>query len=439
MLALQLSKHLVGAVLNYRFVNKIIVLLLYCALGGILCCTLPVVSNCRADDKSESRPRQPTLFWGNFTSQFLYPEKQTEDPTAKLEFLQRGWADVLTNAADPFACRASYSIGVELYKRSAFDDARAKFEWSLERPETFPGDHLFAKQMLAECYKATGDFSSCIRVSEEIKRSTDGPVTIRTMLQKEAAARICDLALASKTPSVDDRRTAENYFEFISTNQDGTNEAKPSANLVRKRIENLKQLGDSQKADSIGRDFLANNATDSFSPILAMDLCILTNQLGVWQDYKRWVEYFQSKGVSNTAGIANLEYELMNAYTRAYKYNEAHEVGVVLLNFKEENGGPVPWGASERSSLLSMSINVANQLGNNDEVQKLKEILLTQYPNGSDAAMQRPGNEVIVIPKPVMEPENGWKRAIVLSVIALSTMIAALFAVKKMRGKPTLS
>jgi hypothetical protein len=414
-------------------VNKKVALLLCCTLGGVLGGALPVVSSCRAGDKSESRPRQPTPFWESFTSQFLYPEKETNDATAKLRLLQQGWADVLTNAADPFACRASYSIGTELYKRSAFDDARAKFEWSLERPETFPGDHLFGKQMIAECYKATRDFSSSIRVSEEIIGSTDGPATVRSMLQKEAAVRICDLSLASKTPSVDDRRTAESYFGFITTNQEGTNEVKPSANFVRKRMENLKQLGDFQKADSIGRDFLANNATDPFSPVLAMDLCTLTNGPGAWQDYERWVEYFQSKGVSNNAGIANLEYELMNAYTRAHKYKEAHEVGIVLLDFKEENGDPVPWGANERSSLLSMSINVANQLGNMDEVQKLKETLLTQYPNGPDAVMQRPNNAVIVIPKPVMEPGNGWKRATVLFVIALSTIIVALFAANRMR------
>ena len=353
-----------------------------------VCWTSWAVTNVQGLDASvnsnSSRPRKSTPFWEVFAADILGQVDLETNANNKTKVLLRGVQLVEANSSDPFANLAYYRSGICLFKLGEYSNAVVLFDKSLRIPETHLGMHLAAQHMMAECYKVEGDYSNAIIRSDTVIRMEPAGV-IGSQIRQSAFVRKADLMSMNDSADRVQREEVEALFSAAADMSNVT-----SGDAVRARIANLKRLGKFSEAMEIGTKFMTSRVDDAFSPLIAIDLALLTNRYAESKDLMKWVNHFSSNAIAfRGAGLANLRYALMNAYTREQKYSEAFEVGKELQGFEELRNDPVPWGDAHRSSLLAVMALSAEELGLTSEADRLKALLLSAYSNSPNAIMEK--------------------------------------------------
>ena len=338
---------------------------------------------------------QPTAFWESFSSSIMAKVREEQTAKARTTILTYGEHLVETNQSDPFACKAMYSIGVEFYKQASYIEARKCCERALKLPDTLFGEHISAWNLIAESDKALKDYAGAIQASDEVLKC-DGSNLMKYDLQQAALTRKADLLLQLTNASPSDRQTAEAILGPLTEIKNSGPFNEVQGQLVRARIQNFKKMGEFQQAAEVGERFIKSNPQDLYAPLIADDLCTLTNHYASSKTLESWADYFTTNNAIRSAAFANLELDLMNAYAREQSYEKAAKIGQELQNFKKEANDPLPWGEPEKSSVVSVTTVTKGEI----EREKTHGILPTRTPD---------------------ELKN--RRAIVLVIMALATAV----------------
>ena len=322
---------------------------------------------------------------------------------ARTAILIEGEQLVETNQSDPFACKAMYSIGVEFYKQASYAEARECCEKALKLPDTPFGQHISAWNLIAECDKAMKDYIGAIQASDEVMKC-DGPDLMKDDLQQAALTRKADLLLQLTNASTLDRQTAEAILGPLTEIKNSGPFNEMRGQLMRARIQNFKQLGEFQQANEAGVKFIKANPQDLFSPLIADDLCTLTNHYASSKSLEFWANYFSTNNATHSAAYANLELDLMNAYAREQFYEKAANIGQELQSFKKEANDPLPWGEPEKSSVVTVTTVAKGEI----ERERIQGII----PTRTNEELKR-------------------QRVVVCVLLALTSIIALLLLLKR--------
>ena len=314
----------------------------------LLCICMSLIDGANSQTVESSPQQQVNEFWEYFSTGILVRIAELENPEEAREPLSDGWRFVQENGSNIFACKAAYSIGLHAFKLGHIGLATETFHWTLGVPETNPGDHIMMRHMLAESYKAQGNYEEAISWSKEVIQA-EGPPNLQKGLRQVALLRIADLTASSPTASENDRIRAELLFEAGSVSSGSGPVAAFKGPHLRSRMANLKQQEEYEQAKRLGLQFIELNHNDPFSPIIALDLCQLENQIPPIGDLEYWVKYFEERKISDSAGLANLRYSLFNGYIREEAYEKAAQLGAELLKVERKAGDPIPWGAQHKA------------------------------------------------------------------------------------------
>jgi len=198
----------------------------------------------------------------------------------------------------------------------------------------------------------------------------DGPASIpgRTGVLKNtrvALIHLVDLISAKKTRPTSGPRA-------ISAQQ--------QASEVRAEIASLKENRDLENAFLAGDRFIQANPQHPYSPLIALDLCLLTNHYASREALQYWIRYFEIKNPTNhSAGLANLKYNLVNACARDALYEESYVLGQELLRFTRRTNDPIGWGPSQQGSILNTMAVCAGVLGQQGQEGRLKTMEAAIY------------------------------------------------------------
>lgn len=293
------------------------------------------------------------MFWEVFSGSILAGLKAEQGGDARLSLFSQARQMLATNQADPFICKATYCLAVEYYKQGSFADAEQYCRKSLRLPETQFGNHLSAWNLIAESYKAMGNYRASIAASDQVIQG-EGPDMMKYDLHQAALTRKADLLLQLTNVVDADRRAAERLLQPLTEIKNSGPFSDKRGQLIRARVDNLKELRDFSQAYEVGDDFIKSNPSDAFAPLIAADLCKLTNHYASLECLKSWVKFFSSGQATNSAALANLKLDLMNAYARRGEYKEATQIGRELADFKKEPNDPVPWGKNTLESVANV-------------------------------------------------------------------------------------
>jgi len=317
---------------------------------------LILVFSCGVSSKAQSNQthQQPTAFWEKFSSSIMAGLREEKSADARTAILIEGKRLVKANQSDRFACGAMYRLGMEFHRQGSFAEALECFDKALQLTETQSGDHLCAWNMIAECHKATKDYAAAIIACDAVLKC-DGPDIMKYDLYQAALTRKADLLLQSTNASVSDRRAAEALLEPLTEIKNSGPFSEKQGQLIRARIQNLKKLGEVQQAYEIGEYFIQKNPSDPYTPLICADLCMLTNHYASTAKLEFWVNFLSTNQVPNSAALANLKLDLMNAYARDGKFEQSVKIGKELADFKKAAGDPVPWGKDHLESVANVT------------------------------------------------------------------------------------
>jgi tetratricopeptide (TPR) repeat protein len=346
-----------------------------------------------------------TDFWNNFAVSILEKLKEENNPTARTVILLKGRQVIETNLSDPFACQAMYSIGAAYYRQNDFIQARECCAEALKMPETQSGNYISAWNVIAECYEASSNYVAAIEACDEVLKC-DAPGLMKADMDQAALTRKADLLLRKSELSDDDRHEAEAVLAPLTEIKNLGPYSKLQGQLVRARIENLQSLGNIKDAYAIGDYFVRKNPNDPWAAVICSDLCKLTNHYAPSDQLEEWVSFFETNHVKNCAGLINLKEDLMNAYARDGKYEQAVKLGNEIQSFKKATDDPVPWGKIDQEV-------VANVVTVSHGVDLQRRGLLAETPKEKNA--------------------TGIRRVIVLVILALLTVVPLLALIFKTR------
>ena len=339
---------------------------------------------------------EPSAFWLEFSDKIIVAISDEHDSAKRSEIMASGYQLLSKHTKDVFASKAAYSLAILLYKDGEFESARKYFEWSLFAQESHPGLRLSARHMVAECFKAEGKYQEAIKASEAISIEK-GPDELKSLLSKAALERKADLiAITDDGLTLKNRGAIESNYAAAALISSAHSKLSidAEANALRSRIENLREMGEADKAIAVGIEFIKSYPDSYYAPIVAMEICFAEKSVLRSENIKKWLAFFQKDNhVSDNAGIANLKYALVNALIYESKYVEALGVGEVLINYVATPQDPIPWGEAAVSSVVNSLVLCAEQIGDVGLVDKYKKMLLSRYSTSAEAVMMLADNK----------------------------------------------
>jgi tetratricopeptide (TPR) repeat protein len=380
----------------------------YLVFAASVCLFFENCTQAQQLDTNQVKHVAATDFWNDFAGSILEKLKVENNPSTRSAILLRGRQLIETNLSDPFACKAMYCMGVAYYRQNDFVRSREYCEKALKLPETQSGNYRSAWNLIAECYEASSNYVAAIKASEEVLKC-NAPDIMKADLDRVALTRKADLLLRKANVSNGDRREAETVLAPLTEIKSLGTYSQLQGQLVRARIENLKKSRNIQDAYEIGDYFVKKNPSDPWAGVICSDLCKLTNHYAPRDQLETWVGFFETNHVKNCAGLINLKEDLMNAYARDGKYEQAVKLGNEIQSFQKATDDPVPWGKIDKESVANVVI----------------------VSHGVD--LQRRG---LVAATPKEKEQYATRRVIVLVVLALLTVVpllALIFKVFKTR------
>jgi hypothetical protein len=305
-------------------------------------CSIKIIA---ADRLGEGDSLDITQFWVKFSESILQDVRVESDLARKAAIILKGAELVSINKNDRFACKALYDLAIESYKSGCFSNSVDLANQALLLPQTLPGDHLLLWNLIAESHKGNSNYPDALLACDKVLLMS-GPDGLVHDLHQAAMTRKADLMLISTNISYEDRQKVERLLKPLTEIATTSSISAPRGQLLRGRIKNLKDLGQVNDAFEVGRYFIINNPTDFYSPVIAADLCILTNRYSSVDDVDRWVRFFISKNATNTAAFANLKMDLMNAHARDGHFDIATRLAEELSRFRATRDDPLPWSTS---------------------------------------------------------------------------------------------
>jgi tetratricopeptide (TPR) repeat protein len=304
-----------------------------------------LIKTIAADKSSAGDSLNVTQFWVKFSESILQVVRGESDLNRKSAIISNGAEMVSNNKSDRFACKALYDLALESYKSGYFSNSIELANRALLLPQTLPGDHLLLWNLIAESHKSNGNYSDSLFACDKVLL-TSGPDVLFHDLHQAAMTRKADLMLMSTNISYEDRQKVERLLKPLTEIATSSSISAPRGQLLRGRIQNLKNLGQTNDAFEVGRYFIVNNPKDYYSPVIAADLCVLTNKYSSVDDVDLWVRFFVAKNATNTAAFANLKMDLMNAHARVGHFDVATKIAEELSRFRAMPEDPLPWSSS---------------------------------------------------------------------------------------------